>query len=145
MITYPLSDRIQKKLLPGNQKAFSVKSAGYKRNHTGITSHVPDMNVAETNTEYLFTLAAPGLRRENILISICGNTMILSAKKEIPAAKVTPVNTEYDYSQWTKMFVLPKDADCLLTQAEYQYGELNIHVPKGNRSVQKKPSVIYVY
>jgi HSP20 family protein len=106
---------------------------------------IPSVNISETATEYLIVMATPGLQREDFCIEIDQTVITISAKKETIPLSCVNDRCEYDYTDWTRTFALPDDADALLTRAAYQNGELIIHIPRCNAGENQAKATIYVY
>lgn len=106
---------------------------------------IPDVNIAETATEYLIIMAIPGLRREDFSIEVAQSVITISAKKEAIPLSWVKNRYEYDYTNWTRAFALPVDADAILVHAAYQNGELIIHIPRNPTSEPQAKATIYVY
>jgi HSP20 family protein len=114
-------------------------------NATSIKCSIPGANIFETNNEYHIIIAAPGLYRDDFNIEIAESVITISAKKETPFGEKVSDRCEYDYTEWTRAFLLPEDADEFLANAEYQNGELNILIPRNNKSENRAKATIYVY
>lgn len=136
-----------------NKKDFPVrqtKALHFKETEDGKDiisgAHViPSVNISETATEYLIVMAIPGLQRENFCIEIDQTVITISAKKETMPLSCVNDRCEYDYTDWTRAFALPDDADSLLACAVYQNGELIIHIPRSDTSENQAKATIYVY
>ncbi len=115
------------------------KGANVTPEHT-----VPATNISESASEYIIEMAAPGLQRNDIHISVQHPVLFISAKKKAPFRKAND-RYEYNYSDWSRSFMLPDDADTLLASACYLNGELVIHIPKGDGSNKEISTTIYVY
>ncbi|MDZ4795972.1 MAG: Hsp20/alpha crystallin family protein [Bacteroidota bacterium] len=105
----------------------------------------PAVNITETATMYLIILAVPGLRREDFSIEIAKSVITIAAKKETIPLKNITYRYEYDYTDWTRAFSLPDDADPLLAHATYKNGELVIYIPRNEMSELPPKCTIYVY
>lgn len=112
---------------------------------TGAAQIVPAVNITETGGEYHLVLASPGLRREDFNIGIADSVITIAAKKETLPVSCINDRCEYDYTDWTRAFALPPDADSLLARAEYLNGELIIHIPRNNTTENQAKAIIYVY
>lgn len=129
--------------------AKKTKALHFKANEDDnsdcLSQLIPAVNISESDTEYIIRLASPGLRREDFNIQIDQSVISISAKKE--TASLTDVNDrcEYDYTDWTRAFIMPKDADALLAHAIYQNGEMLIHIPRSNKNENPAKATIYVY
>lgn len=106
---------------------------------------IPAANISETTTAYLIVMAASGLHRDDFSIEINQSVVTISAKKETVPLTCVNDRCEYDYTDWTRAFSLPADADALLANAAYQNGELVIHIPKSNIAENQSKAIIYVY
>ena len=106
---------------------------------------IPAVNISETSEEYLIAMAAPGLQREDFSIEIAESVITIAAKKEIIPLSCVNDRCEYNYTDWTRAFTLPEDADGLLAQAVYQNGELVIHIPRHDLNKEQSKATIYVY
>jgi HSP20 family molecular chaperone IbpA len=91
------------------------------------------------------TIASPGFKRENFQVLIDKNIITLAASRETSPVSCIHDRCEYDYNRWKRDFLLPEDADALLTTARYKNGELVIRIPKGKTENLSGPTHIYVY
>ena len=106
---------------------------------------IPAVNISETAAEYLIVLATPGLHRDDFSIETDQCIITISAKKETLPLTYVNDRCEYDYTEWTRAFALPADADPLLAHAAYGNGELVIHIPRNNSGETRAKANIYVY
>ena len=117
-----------------NEKPFYKKACG------------PAVNIEETAEYYLLTVAAPGFKREDLEIVISNQMIIISVIKQPCTSKCVKDRCEYDYTNWSRPFLLPDDADAILTKANYRDGELIIRIPKGPGDIMIKDLItVYVY
>ena len=135
-----------KKNIPARKtKALHFKETEDGKNVVTPPLIIPSVNISETDTEYHIVMATPGLQREDFCIEIDQTVITISAKKETKPLSCVNDRCEYDYTDWTRAFALPDDADALLVRAEYQNGELIIHIPRSNTSENQAKATIYVY
>ena len=100
--------------------------------------NVPPVNVNEEPEKYRLMIATPGLEKKDIRLGIEEGIMTISAEKEEKSEGQGKYNRrEYNYTNWTRSFTLPDDANELAIKAEYKNGELKIDVP---RTAKKLPS-----
>lgn len=117
-----------------NEKPFYKKVCG------------PAVNIEEAAEYYLLTVAAPGFKREDLEIVINNQMIIISAIKQPCTSESVKDRCEYDYANWSRPFILPDDADAILTKANYRDGELIIRIPKGSGDTTTKDLItVYVY
>ncbi len=134
------------KMIPMRKtRVLHFRKKGQGDNSVTAERLIPAVNISETNEEYLIVIAAPGLRRENFRIEISQSVITISAKKEITALSCVNDRCEYDYTDWTRAFSLPEDADGLFAHAQYQNGELFIYIPRNSTSEKQANVTIYVY
>lgn len=101
------------------------------------------MDVSEDETAYRVEAEIPGCRKEDIKISVEGNTVSISAetkseKEEKQEGNV--VRSERYFGQMYRSFSLPVNIDDEKVQASYQDGVLKLTLPKkttaGTRQIQ---------
>lgn len=126
-------------------EALHFKEKGEGKNIAGPAYSIPAVNIFESATEYLIVMATPGFERENFNIEIDQSIITIAAKKETAPLSWVNDRLEYDYTEWTRAFTLPEDADELMAYAQYQNGELAIHLPRNENNENRAKSIIYVY
>jgi HSP20 family protein len=112
--------------------------------NTGKPVVLPVINMDETNEEYIIYMALPGMRREDLGLTVNQSTLTISAGKRENVKRFDD-HCEYDYCGWTRSFKLPQDADGVMTTAGFRNGELVIHIPKAEDIILTKALVIHVY
>lgn len=95
-------------------------------------SGVPAVNIAENPDNYLISVAAPGLKKEDFKISLDGNMVTISSEKEEQKEdagdKIT--RREFSYSSFERSFSLPDDVNKEKIDARYSDGILELVLPK---------------
>ena len=112
----------------------------YNNNMPKTNATAPAINVLENENEYIVELAAPGLRKEDFDISINndGDLVIKMEKKnEVKDEKAHYLRREFAYSKYEQTLILPDDVNKDEVGARMSDGELNITLPKLNKTVQK--------
>ncbi len=102
----------------------------------------PDFDVRETKDSYVFQVDLPGIRESDVDISITGNRLNISGKRE-QTQEQTEANDNYyvserSYGAFTRSFTLPQGADLDHVQAELKDGVLTITVPKQEQAQPRK-------
>ena len=100
----------------------------------------PSINMNEDAEKYTMTVALPGLRRENIRISINGNTLQVDTHADRCLSLESMGNYEYNFSHGHRKLKLPDNADTILIHAFYTGGELTLIIPKGEPNAALLPS-----
>jgi len=96
------------------------------------TVKVPSVNITEQKNEYLVSLAAPGLKKENFKINVDGNMLTISSEKEENKEEKDKKFTrkEYSYSSFSRCFTLPEEINQAKIEAKYEDGVLKISLPR---------------
>jgi len=102
------------------------------------------LDVAEADKAYTVKAEIPGVKKEDIQVSIDGNQVSISAevkqeKEEKEGKKV--VRSERYYGRQFRSFSLAHDIDEAKTEAEYRDGVLHLTLPKKTGGEAKKITV----
>lgn len=95
----------------------------------------PKVNIVSTTDNFIISMAAPGLQKENFAIEIEKDTLIISSKFEIEATASSESNNsqytrkEFDYSSFKRSFNLPETIDKEAINASYKAGILEVLLP----------------
>ena len=94
--------------------------------------NVPAVNISERKDDYLVSLAAPGLKKEDFKIDMEGNMLTISSEKEETKEDKNKKFTrkEYSYSSFSRSFSVPEDIKQDKIEAKYEDGVLNISLPR---------------
>jgi HSP20 family protein len=111
-----------------------------------FSSHLPAVNVKETDKAYEINLAAPGLEKTDFKIDLNGNMITISAEKEKTEEEKEDGFTrkEYNFNSFSRSFTLPEDTMADKIDANYVNGELRLMLPKkegARKSFHQKISV----
>ena len=102
------------------------------------------VDVAEKNGRYVVAAEIPGVKKEDIQVSIDGAEVTLSAdvrrEKEIsPDERV--LHTERVFGKVTRSFTLPQELDEAKAEAKYHDGVLELTLPKKQAAAQKRITI----
>lgn len=102
------------------------------------------LDVAEDDKAYTVKAEIPGVKKEDINVSVDGNLVSLSAevkseKEEKEGQKV--VRRERYYGSVSRSFTLGHDVDMNKAEAKYEDGVLNLTLPKKPGAAAKKVTV----
>jgi len=105
---------------------------------------VPAVNITEHKNQYLISLAAPGLKKEDFKIDLDDNLLTISAEKEENKEEKDELfsRKEYNYSSFSRTFTLPEEMNKEKIEAVYEDGVLKISVPH-NKEI-KRPSAKHI-
>jgi HSP20 family protein len=123
-------------------KGFFVRPVSY----AGGSEIAPRMkvDVAEKNGAYLVTAELPGVRKEDIQVSIDGAQVTLSAevKREKEAkADERVLHTERVFGKATRSFTLPQEVDEGKAEAKFRDGVLELTLPKKAAAQRKQITI----
>jgi HSP20 family protein len=92
----------------------------------------PSIEVQETGSAYIFRLDLPGVREEDLDISLTGNRLAIGGHREQTRESDDDqyYATEISYGSFTRAFTLPDGVDVDNVKAEMQSGVLTLVVPK---------------
>ena len=100
----------------------------------------PDFEIRETKDSYVFKADLPGAKKEDIDISVVGNRLQVSGKRE--EEEETQDDTYYAYERsygtFTRTFTLPDTADTEHISSKFSDGVLTLVVPKTAESKARK-------
>ena len=102
------------------------------------------MDVTENDKEYQVLAEVPGVKKEEISITINGNQVALSAEvKHEKDAKNggTMLRAERYYGKVQRSFALGQEVDEVAAQAKYNDGVLELTLPKKAAAATKKVAV----
>ncbi|HYM94204.1 MAG TPA: Hsp20/alpha crystallin family protein [Chitinophagaceae bacterium] len=102
----------------------------------GRMMKVPAVNVTENKGNYLVTLAAPGLKKNDFKIDVDGNMLTISSEKEESKEEkdVKYTRKEYSFSSFSRSFTLPDQVIKEKIDAVYEDGVLKLTLPKTEES-----------
>lgn len=98
----------------------------------GRLSNIPAVNITEHKDEYMVSLAAPGLKKDDFKIDVDGNMLTISSEKEETKEEKEKKFTrkEYNYSSFSRSFTLPDEINMEKIKATYEDGVLKITLPR---------------
>ena len=102
------------------------------------------MDVKESNGDYMIKAEIPGVKKDDIHVSIEGNLVSISAevkkeKEEKEGEKV--IRSERSYGMASRSFTLADEVDQAKVQAKYADGVLELTLPKKPGSSRKEISI----
>jgi HSP20 family protein len=103
----------------------------------------PPINVSET-TESLFVRAElPGIRPDDLDLTVEDNTLTLAGSRKLPseAEKVSYHRREREWGTFRRSFSLPVRVDADKVQARYADGILTVELPKAAEARPKQIAV----
>jgi HSP20 family protein len=102
------------------------------------------VDVSEKNGAYLVSAELPGVKKEDIQITIDGAQVTLAAevKREKEASQDERVlHTERSYGKLSRSFALPQEIDEANAQAKFRDGVLELTLPKKAAAQRKQIAI----
>lgn len=93
---------------------------------------LPPADLKETDQAHILAVELPGLRREDVDLSVDGDTLVITGHKseESDDAAATYRVSERRYGRFERVFPLPLDVDRGRIEAQFKDGVLRITLPK---------------
>ena len=100
----------------------------------------PAFEVKETKEGFLFKADLPGVKEQDVDITLTGNRLQISGKREAERQEQSDTFYMYErnYGSFTRAFTLPEDVDSRSVHAELRDGVLTLHVPRKPEAQPKK-------
>lgn len=102
------------------------------------------MDVSETDQAYMVKADIPGVKKDDIKISIEGNTVSIRAEtREEKQEKMegNMMRSERYYGEQYRSFSLPQEVDESKAEAKYQDGVLSLTLPKKGGTTSKQITI----
>jgi HSP20 family protein len=99
----------------------------------------PNVDVQETEKEYLFQFDLPGLSEKELELKVAGRELTVSGERKIEefTDKTKRHRSERSFGSFERSFVLPEDVNSEKTEATFQNGVLTVRIPKNESSGPK--------
>jgi len=104
---------------------------------------VPAFEVKETKDSYVFKADLPGIKEQDLEITLTGDRLTISGKREAEAKEKSDTwyTYERDYGTFTRSFTLPTGANGEQAKAELKDGVLVLVLPKVPEVMTKKIAI----
>ena len=99
-----------------------------KSSRFGKLMTVPPVNLIENEDSYILSLAVPGMKKEDLKISLEGSMLCISSQKEEIEERFT--RKEFNFYSFSRSFTLPEDVKPEYIEAKYENGLLRIVLPR---------------
>ncbi|MBV9580668.1 MAG: efflux RND transporter permease subunit, partial [Chloroflexi bacterium] len=90
------------------------------------------LNIVESADAYVIRAALPGIRLEDVDVSIHGHTLTISGERRVDRESdgAKYLVQEYETGQWHRTLALPQEVESSDVRATYENGILEVHLPK---------------
>ena len=108
-----------------------------------IEEVTPSVDIFEDRDDIVVKAELPGMKKENIDVSLTGNTITLSGekKKEEKIEKKNYYSFERSYGSFTRSFRLPTEVQTDKAKASFKNGVLEIRIPKTEEAKKKEKKI----
>jgi HSP20 family protein len=132
-----LSDRIQRMLND------TLGGMDWQYGENAGASWVPPVDVLEESESIRITAEIPGVKPDDVQISLEGNLLTLRGTKQQESEDRTERVHRYErtYGVFERAFTLPASVDPKNIKANYDHGVLTITLPKSERAKPRQISV----
>ena len=123
-------------------KGFFVRPVSYERG-ADVLPRVK-VDVAEKNGAYTVTAELPGVKKDDIHVTIDGNQVTLAAdvKREKEVTQEERVlHTERVFGKVSRSFTLPQEVDEGKAEAKFRDGVLELTLPKKAAAARKQVTI----
>ena len=124
-------------------KGFFVRPVAYE-GRGDVAAPRMKVDVAEKDGAYTVTAELPGVKKEDIQVTIDGAQVTLAAevKREKEVSQDERVlHTERVYGKATRSFTLPQEVDEAKAEAKFRDGVLELMLPKKAAAERKRISI----
>lgn len=112
-----------------NNELMDWKTSNFSSTNTSL----PQVNVKETDDEFIIELAAPGMNKDDFKVSFYNNILSISSEKKNEKNETSGNYTrkEFSYQSFQRSFTVSENAvNRDKIEAKYNQGILNIILPK---------------
>jgi HSP20 family protein len=133
-------------LVPWNRLFDEMFENSFSRDLSGFgTGWIPAVDVEETNEDYVIRAEMPGLKKEDVKLSLAENVLTLSGEKksEMKSENKRYHRLERAYGSFQRSFSLPEPIKADKINASFKDGVLEVKIPK-REEVKPKEIDIHV-
>lgn len=100
----------------------------------------PPIDVYEREDSFIVRTELPGVRKEDVDISVTGDTLTIKGERKAPmdVKEEQYHRSEAFYGSFTRSITLPSMLDAEKIEATYENGILEIKIPKAKQAMPKK-------
>ena len=97
-----------------------------------VPAFAPAFEVKETKESYIFKADVPGIKEQDIEITVTGNRLMVTGKREMEQQEKGETFYTYEraYGSFSRTFTLPEGASADQVKAELKEGVLTVVFPK---------------
>ncbi len=110
----------------------------------GETYWAPPLDIEETEDAIVVRAELPGMNKEDIKISLSGDTLTISGERKFESEKKnrTYYRQERIYGKFQRTVTLPAEVEGDKAKASYKAGVLELVLPKSEKSKAKEITIV---
>jgi len=101
----------------------------------------PPVQMVEKDDEVIVTAEIPGTAKEEVDLTVLGDTLTIAGEKKLPAEGVNYIRHERPHGKFRRLIDLPYAVDHGRISATYRDGVLKIVLPKAEEAKLKQIKV----
>jgi len=101
----------------------------------------PRVNITETKEGYLLEAEMPGVNKEGLEISLEGNELTFTGRRQDEVQNLELVYRESTKRDYRRVFVLDPIIDSARIEAKMENGVLRLHLPKAEKVKPRRITV----
>ena len=102
------------------------------------TTTAPAVNVKEDNKQYVMEVAVPGLKKEQVNMSIDKDGYLTLSIEKDESKKEHYLRREFSYTSYRQSYALPDNVDADKIEANVADGVLKVVLPKVEKKEEKE-------
>ena len=122
-------------------RVFESTIGSFSRSPAPLSRWNPAVNVYQDKDQFTVVVELPGLKKEEIEISLHDDTLTISGERKREESSEQEFLTERSYEKFQRSLTLPSAVDAEAVKANYKNGLLQVVLPKAE---QTKPKQIEV-
>jgi HSP20 family protein len=109
----------------------------------GMAGVFPPINVSETDVAVFVRAELPGIKADDLEVTVEGSTLTLAGRREIPVEpeKVSSHRREREWGTFRRSLSIPAKVESGQIQARYTDGILTVELPKAAEARPKQITV----
>lgn len=110
----------------------------------GETYWAPPLDIEETEDAIVVRAELPGMNKEDIKVSLSGDTLTISGERKFESEKKnrTYYRQERIYGKFQRTVTLPAEVEGDKAKASYKAGVLELILPKSEKSKAKEITIV---
>jgi HSP20 family protein len=122
-------------------RAFGTTFGSFLRPHGSLNRWNPAVDVYQDNNQFTVYAELPGLKKEEIEISLNGDTLTIGGERKHDADAAQGFRTERYFGKFQRSLTLPVPVNSEKVNATYKDGILKVVLPKAEEAKPKQITV----